>query len=166
MSKWGNCRAVMVKTVIAGSIATAMLGLAPGALAQDVAPPAIQPQAQTLAQTSAQPAVPADALGVDTPWYEAFTLSMNERMLPGLDLETTVDWESPGGRWGLRVGIQEGPDVRSDVNDLSAGAFINLGDRFRLGGQVRLISPEDPMFRLMESDARQPEIKFESALRF
>tara|TARA_R110002072_G_scaffold25998_9_gene86567 strand:+ start:1548 stop:2006 length:459 start_codon:yes stop_codon:yes gene_type:complete len=152
----------MVKTVIASSIATAMLGLAPGALAQDVTPAAIQPQAQT----SAQPVVPADALGVDTPWYEAFTLSMNERMLPGLDLETTVDWESPGGRWGLRVGIQEGPDVRSDLNDLSAGAFINLGDRFRLGGQVRLISPEDPMFRLMESDARQPEIKFESALRF
>ncbi|WP_091768828.1 NtrZ family periplasmic regulatory protein [Maricaulis salignorans] len=148
----------MVKTAIAGAMATAMLSLAPGALAQEAAPATDQAQIQS--------AAPADALGVDTPWYEAFTLSMNERMLPGLDLENTVDWESPGGRWGVRVGIQEGPDVRNDLNDLSAGAFINLGDRFRLGGQVRLISPEDPMFRLMESDARQPEIKFESALRF
>ncbi|WP_339738949.1 NtrZ family periplasmic regulatory protein [uncultured Maricaulis sp.] len=149
----------MVKTVIAGSIATAMLGLAPAALAQDAEPTVIETGVQL--QSTA-----TDALGVETPWYEAFTLSMNEHMLPGLDLENTVDWESPGGRWGVRVGIQDGPDVRSDVNDLSAGAFINLGDRFRLGGQVRLISPDDPMFRMMESDARQPEIKFESALRF
>ncbi|WP_417476527.1 NtrZ family periplasmic regulatory protein [Maricaulis sp.] len=155
MSKWGNCRISMTKTAIAAAVATAMLTLAPGAFAQDSAE-----------EAQIQSAAPVDAVGVDTPWYEAFTLSMNERMLPGLDLENTVDWESPGGRWGVRVGIQEGPDVRNELNDLSAGAFINLGDRFRLGGQVRLISPEDPMFRLMESDARQPEIKFESALRF
>ncbi|WP_417481228.1 NtrZ family periplasmic regulatory protein [Maricaulis sp.] len=160
MSKWGNCRGLLAKTVIAGSIATAMLGLAPAAYAQDSSD-----IAQPVVQAPAQAAI-ADAAGVETPWYEAFTLSMNERMLPGLDLETTVDWESPGGRWGVRVGIQDGSDVRSDVNDLSAGAFINLGERFRLGGQVRLISPDDPIFRLTDSDERQPEIKFESALRF
>ncbi|WP_417469315.1 NtrZ family periplasmic regulatory protein [Maricaulis sp.] len=160
MSKWGNCRGLLAKTVIAGSIATAMLSLAPAAQAQDTSD-----TAQAVIPAPSQSAL-TDAPGVETPWYEAFTLSMNERMTPGLDMETTVDWESPGGRWGVRVGIQDGSDVRSDVNDLSAGAFINLGERFRLGGQVRLISPEDPIFRLTDSDERQPEIKFESALRF
>ena len=152
MPKQGFCRAFLARSVIAGSIAAAMLCAAPAAFAQESAAPA-------------QPA-PAGNLGVETPWYEAFTLSMNETLRPGLDLETTVDWESPGGRWGVRVGIQDGPDLRSDNSDLSAGAFINLGDRIRLGGQVRLISPDDQIFRLTESDERQPEIKFESALRF
>ncbi|MGK0265986.1 MAG: hypothetical protein ACI82N_000230 [Maricaulis sp.] len=155
MSKRGFCQAFLAKSVIASSIAAAMLCAAPGAFAQDTAAVAAQ----------AQPA-PVGNLGVETPWYEAFTLSMNENIRPGLDLETTVDWEAPGGRWGVRVGIQDGPDLRSDNSDLSAGAFINLGDRIRLGGQVRLISPDDQIFRLTENDERQPEIKFESALRF
>tara|TARA_R110000868_G_scaffold229089_2_gene482056 strand:- start:12371 stop:12841 length:471 start_codon:yes stop_codon:yes gene_type:complete len=156
MSKRGFCRAFLAKSVIASSIAAAMLCAAPAAFAQETAPLA----------APAQPATPGD-LGVETPWYEAFTLSMNENLRPGLDLETTVDWESPGGRWGVRVGIQEGgADLRNDTSDLSAGAFINLGDRIRLGGQVRLISPDDQIFRLTENNERQPEIKFESALRF
>ena len=106
------------------------------------------------------------APGVETPWYEAFTLSMNGRLNPALELESTYDWESPGGFWGLRVGIQDNPDLRSDLGDVSAGAFINLGDRIRLGGQVRFTSPDDEIFRLTENGDRQPEIKFESALRF
>ncbi len=160
MPKRGNCRAFLAKSVIASSIAAAMLCAAPAAFAQDT--DALAPQVQVT-----EPATrPAAELGVETPWYEAFTLSMNDNVRPGLDLETTVDWESPGGRWGLRVGIQDSPDVRSDTSDLSAGAFINLGDRIRLGGQVRLVSPDDPIFRLTDSNVRQPEIKFESALRF
>ncbi len=155
MSKRGTCRAYLARSVITGSIAAAMLCVAPAAFAQNQAAPAEQAQL-----------APVSDIAVDTPWYEAFTLSMNENLRPGLDLETTVDWESPGGRWGVRVGIQDGPDLRGDNNDLSAGAFINLGDRIRLGGQVRLISPDDQIFRLTESDERQPEIKFESALRF
>lgn len=153
MPKRGFCRVFMARSAIAGSIAAAMLWAAPAAFAQDSAPLAAPPAA-------------AGELGVETPWYEAFTLSMNENIRPGLDLETTVDWESPGGRWGVRVGIQDGADLRSDNSDLSAGAFINLGDRIRLGGQVRLISPDDQIFRLTENEERQPEIKFESALRF
>lgn len=155
MPKRGFCRAFLARSVIASSIAAAMLCVAPVAYAQDTA----------AAPALAQP-VATGELAVETPWYEAFTLSMNENLRSGLDLETTVDWESPGGRWGVRVGIQDGPDIRSDNNDLSAGAFINLGERIRLGGQVRLISPDDQIFRLTENNERQPEIKFESALRF
>lgn len=167
MPKRGNCRAFLAKSVIASSIAAAILCAAPAAFAQDCAQDCatLAPQAQPV-QATEPTARPATELGVDTPWYEAFTLSMNDNVRPGLDLENTVDWESPGGRWGLRVGIQDSPDVRSDNSDLSAGAFINLGDRIRLGGQVRLVSPDDPVFRLTDSNVRQPEIKFESALRF
>ncbi|WP_339746294.1 NtrZ family periplasmic regulatory protein [uncultured Maricaulis sp.] len=167
MSKWGFCRAFLAKSVIAGSIATAMLCAAPAAFAQEDA--ALAPQTQPVATSESDVRAdvrPTTELGVETPWYEAFTLSMNENTRPGFDLESTVDWESPGGRWGVRVGIQDGPDLRSDNSDLSAGAFINLGDRIRLGGQVRLVSPDDLTFRLTDNVVRQPEIKFESALRF
>ena len=91
------------------------------------------------------------------PWYEAFTLSMAETSTPELD---------EGERWGVSLGIQDRSDSRLN-DDLSAGAFVTFGDRIRLGGQVRFASPDESFFvRNSEDEARQPEIKFESALRF
>ena len=155
MAERAYLRGITVKGLIFGSAAAAVLCVAPAAFAQDDV--AVAGEAETTA---------ALAPGVETPWYEAFTLSMNGRLNPALELESTYDWESPGGFWGLRVGIQDNPDLRSDLGDVSAGAFINLGDRIRLGGQVRFTSPDDEIFRLTENGDRQPEIKFESALRF
>lgn len=160
MRRRGNCRAFLARSVIVSSITAAMLCVAPAAFAQENITQEVLPLA-----ADAQPA-PVSELGVETPWYEAFTLSMNEGVHPALNIETTVDWEAPGGRWGVRVGIQDSLDIRSDNSDVSAGAFINLGDRIRLGGQVRFISPDEQIFRLTTNDERQPEIKFESALRF
>lgn len=99
------------------------------------------------------------------PWYEAFTLSMAESPTPELDEITTFDLEL-GERWGVSLGIQDRSDSRLN-DDLSAGAFVTFGDRIRLGGQVRFASPDESFFvRNSEDEARQPEIKFESALRF
>ncbi|WP_158025601.1 MULTISPECIES: NtrZ family periplasmic regulatory protein [Maricaulis] len=102
---------------------------------------------------------------VSAPWYEAFTLSMAEAPTPELEEGTTYDFEL-GERWGVTVGIQDRSDTRVN-NDLSAGAFVTFGDRIRLGGQVRFASPDDSFFvRNNDDEERQPEIKFESALRF
>lgn len=105
----------------------------------------------------------------ETPWYEAFTLSMNEAQHPGLEEPETFDWQSAGGRWGITLGVEDHSDTRFDREDVSAGAFVNLGDRFRLGGEVRFAAPDSEYFTLRsetEGERRQPEIKFESALRF
>lgn len=109
-----------------------------------------------------------DALSAsaETPWYEAFTLSMNETVHPSLDQRESFDLQLNGGRWGLSLGIDDYSDARFQREDVSAGAFVNLGDRFRLGGEVRFTAPESQFLGRNSSDGRQPEIKFESALRF
>jgi hypothetical protein len=126
----------------------------------------------------ASPALAQDAPAFDqevvtpdpeTPWYEAFTLSMNEASHPVLGEPETFDWEAAGGRWGITLGIEDHSDTRFDREDVSAGAFVNLGERFRLGGEVRFAAPDSEYFTLRgetETGRRQPEIKFESALRF
>lgn len=123
--------------------AAAVLLCAPTAMAQDVT---------------------ADSEAV-APWYEAFTLSMAEAPTPELDEATTFDLEL-GEHWGVTLGYQDRSDSRLN-DDLSAGAFVTFGDRIRLGGQVRFASPDDSFFvRNSDDEERQPEIKFESALRF
>ncbi|MAK65237.1 MAG: hypothetical protein CMF75_10945 [Maricaulis sp.] len=106
----------------------------------------------------------------ETPWYEAFTLSMNDSPHPELTEIETFDWESAGGRWGITLGIDDHSDTRIAREDVSAGAFVNLGDRFRVGGELRFTSPDSEYFTLRGDstleDRREPEIKFESALRF
>ena len=102
----------------------------------------------------------------DTPWYEAFTLSMDEAVHPELGEPTTFTLESSGGRWGITLGFDEETDTRFQREDVSAGAYVNLGSRIRLGGQVRIATPESEYFDWMETEERQPEVKFESALRF
>lgn len=130
------------KSTVAGAAAAVLL-CAPAAMAQDVS-----------AETEAV-----------APWYEAFTLSMAETSTPELDEGTTYDLEL-GERWGVTLGYQDRSDSRLN-DDLSAGAFVTFGDRIRLGGQVRFASPDDSFFvRNSDDEERQPEIKFESALRF
>ena len=130
------------KSTVAGA-AAAMILCAPSALAQD-----------STAET-----------GAVAPWYEAFTLSMAEAPTPEMDEVTTYDLEF-GERWGVTLGTLERSDPRLD-DDLTAGAFVTFGDRIRLGGQVRFASPDDSFFvRNNDEEERQPEIKFESALRF
>jgi len=134
---------IIGKKSTVASAAAAMMLCAPGAMAQD-----------NTAETE-----------VSAPWYEAFTLSMAEAPTPELDETTTYDLEL-GERWGVTLGIQDRSDSRLN-DDLSAGAFVTFGDRIRLGGQVRFASPDDSFFvRNTDEEDRQPEIKFESALRF
>ena len=131
-----------LKSTVAGAAAALVL-CAPASMAQDAAPDA----------------------EVSAPWYEAFTLSMAEAPTPELEEGTTYDLEL-GERWGVTLGFQDRSETRLS-NDLSAGAFVTFGDRIRLGGQVRFASPDDSFFvRNTEDEQRQPEIKFESALRF
>ena len=131
-------------------LATALCLCAPAALAQDA---------------NVQDSVTAET---ETPWYEAFTLSLNEAPNSALNGMETYDWESPGGRWGITLGIQDRSASRFATEDVSAGAFVNRGDRFRLGGELRFTSPDSEFFNLRETEAdrREPEVKFESALRF
>ncbi len=138
---------IVGKSASVAVMATALCLCAPSAMAQDLATPE-----------------------AETPWYEAFTLSMNESPHPELAEIETFDWESAGGRWGITLGIDDHSDTRIAREDLSAGAFVNLGDRFRFGGQLRFASPDSEYFTLRGDsalqDRREPEIKFESALRF
>jgi hypothetical protein len=143
------------------AFATALLLCGPSALAQD----------DTAASANVSPVTPLVAESAEaeteTAWYDAFTLSMNDSADPLFDEPATVDWESENGRWGIMLGITDGRnESQIDDPDLSASAFYNFGDRFRVGGQVRLTSPEDDLYRDQEGEERQPEVKFESALRF
>lgn len=88
---------------------------------------------------------------------------------------TKFDWQSEGGRWGFVLEVEEGTSANItgalednpifETEELRAGAFVNVGDRFRFGGHVRFSSPDlpdsDPLI-----EEHQPEVKFESALRF
>jgi len=146
-----------VRTGWAGlaACAVASLLLVSPAMAQDeTAPALILPSTAT--ETEAE-----------TPWYEAFTLSMNETSGPLLNETSSVDIEFNEGRWGFTLGFDQAlEDERFPNEDVSAGAFVNFGDRFRIGGEVRFTAPEDDLFRSTEDDDQQPEVKFESALRF
>lgn len=99
-------------------------------------------------------------------WYERFTLAPSA---------TRSVWGAPseqfrlqaGDRWGVTLGYTEtgrGPQS-VDLQDFSAGAFIEFSDRFRFGGEVRFTSPEEEIFG-EEGEERTPEIRFESAFRF
>jgi|GEM_PF-1619488 len=137
------------------ALASALCVCAPSAYAQDDAH--IAP-AQATTHSAAE---------VDTPWYDAFTLSLRDDIPPALDELPTVDWESGNGRWGIALGIREERNEPLELDDVSARAFLNVGDRFRFGGQVRFTAPQDDLFLMeTEDEERAPEIKFESSLRF
>lgn len=100
------------------------------------------------------------------PWYERFTLAPSA---------TRSVWAQPsdefqlqaGDRWGVTLGYTAPArgDQGVDLEDFSAGAFIEFSDHFRFGGEVRFTSPEEQVFGENGED-KAPEIRFESAFRF
>lgn len=70
--------------------------------------------------------------------------------------------------WGFTLAVQEARAPWSETPDFDtyrAGAFVNLGSRFRLGGELRFSDAEkDVLFFDRADDA--PEIKLQSAFRF
>lgn len=153
------------------AIAATLLACAPSALAQPTLAQATLAQDEAVIGPTISPVMSLvaenAATETETFWYDAFTLSMNESSNPIFDEPAIVDWESENGRWGIMLGITDGRnESQLDDPDLSASAFYNFGDRFRVGGQVRLTTPEDDLFRDQENEERHPEVKFESALRF
>lgn len=101
----------------------------------------------------------------DTPWYETFSLSLDEPSDVIAGEVSSFDWESPDQRWGFTLDLHDDPTEAFEVDDLSAEAYLNLGGRFRIGTQFRFTAPEDLVLGA-EPDERAPEVKFESALRF
>jgi len=100
------------------------------------------------------------------PWYEQFTAASPADLAAAWGDESSEIRFSAGDRWGFTLGFAEadqGPQFQ--IEDVSAGAFFAINDRFRLGGQVRFVSPEQDVFG-EPGEERAPELKFESAFRF
>jgi hypothetical protein len=146
--------ALSVKQTGIAAFAASVLLFAPSAQAQEQTLPVVTDTSIIDVETEAE-----------TPWYEAFTLSMNESSDPLFSEPSTIDWRSQNGRWGVSLGIEDHSDERFVLEDVSAEAFVNFGD-VRVGGQFRFTAPEDELFLPADSEDRQPEVKFESALRF
>ena len=115
-----------------------------------------------------QPINPVQDSGRATslPWYERFTVAPVADLQSAWGAEAAEFQFSAGERWGFSFGITEserGPQFQ--LNDVTAGAFYDLTDRFRLGTNLRFSSPEEDVFG-QPSDEQVPELKFESAFRF
>lgn len=101
------------------------------------------------------------------PWYEAFTFATSDDV-PAVAFdnpETQFEFNATE-RWGFTLGLDNDPNERYDLDSFSAGAFVNVGERFRFGGAVRFTAQEDLLTGTLADADRAPEVKFESALRF
>lgn len=106
------------------------------------------------------------ARSASAPWYERFTVSTPSEFRSAWGEESTEFSFSAGERWGFTLGIAEqerGPQF--DLEDVSAGAFYELNNRFRVGTNLRFSSPTEDVFG-QQGEERVPELKFESAFRF
>lgn len=124
------------------------------------------------AQTGEEPGLeavdPANDTGTASalPWYERFTVSTPTNFRSAWGDDATEFRFSAGERWGFTLGFTEqerGPQFQLD--DMSAGAFYELSDRFRVGTNLRFSSPTEDVFG-EQGEERAPELKFESAFRF
>ncbi len=100
------------------------------------------------------------------PWYEQFTAAAPADLAAAWGEQASEFRFTAGERWGFTLGFNEadeGPQFQ--IEDVSAGAFFAINDRFRLGGQVRFTSPGQDVFG-EAADDHAPELKFESAFRF
>ncbi|XBQ17215.1 MAG: NtrZ family periplasmic regulatory protein [Oceanicaulis sp.] len=98
-------------------------------------------------------------------WYERFTLAPSEPQI--LWGEGEAFEMQAGERWGVTLGyseVEHSPQT-FDLEDFSAGAFFELTERLRLGGQLRFTSPEEEVFG-SETEDKTPEVRFESAFKF
>ena len=99
------------------------------------------------------------------PWYERFTIAAAE---PQILWNRTEDFEvSAGERWGVTLSYSqtERQTQDFDLEDFTAGAFFELTERVRLGGEVRFTSPETEIFG-EPTEERTPQVRFESAFKF
>lgn len=98
-------------------------------------------------------------------WYQRFTGAPSEPEILWSGAES-FQMEA-GDRWGVTLGYSQGErsPQNFDLHDFRAGAFFELTERVRLGGQLRFTSPEEEIFG-EESEDRTPEVRFESAFKF
>lgn len=99
------------------------------------------------------------------PWYQRFTGEPSEPQILWSDAESFQ--VEAGDRWGVTLGYTQGErsPQNFDLQDFRAGAFFELTERVRLGGQLRFTSPEEEIFG-EETEDRTPEVRFESAFKF
>jgi len=120
------------------------------------------------APTDPRPTVISDTdLASTLAWYERFTLAPSasrpvwSRSSDGFPLQLAR-------RWGVTLGyfeVANGFSGGADLQDFSAGAFIEFSDRFHFSSELRFTSPGAEAFG-EENEERAPEIRFESAFRF
>jgi hypothetical protein len=77
----------------------------------------------------------------------------------------TLELDSKG-RWGVRLDMEQ-PNGRSATwQDVSAGAYVSLGSRVRIGGSVGLGDKFDNPQRITPQDAAQPRVRLETRFKF
>ncbi|MGJ3232744.1 MAG: NtrZ family periplasmic regulatory protein [Oceanicaulis sp.] len=116
------------------------------------------------AQAALQPAETEGSASA-LPWYQRFTVAPSE---PQILWSGQENFEvQAGDRWGVTLGYSQGErsPQNFDLEDFRAGAFFELTERVRLGGQLRFTSPEEEIFG-EETEDRAPEVRFESAFKF
>lgn len=99
------------------------------------------------------------------PWFQRFTVAPTE---PQILWTNSENFEMQAGdRWGVTLGYSQGQRSAQtfELEDFRAGAFFELTERVRLGGQLRFTSPEEEIFG-EETEDRAPEVRFESAFKF
>jgi hypothetical protein len=137
---------------------------AASASASQVSTPAGVPATNT---TDARGLNSADSEGSASalPWYQRFTVAPTE---PQILWTNSENFEMQAGdRWGVTLGYSQGERSAQtfELEDFRAGAFFELTERVRLGGQLRFTSPEEEIFG-EETEDRAPEVRFESAFKF
>jgi hypothetical protein len=99
------------------------------------------------------------------PWFQRFSVAPAE---PQILWSNSENFEMQAGdRWGVTLGYSQGERSAQtfELEDFRAGAFFELTERVRLGGQLRFTSPEEEIFG-EETEDRAPEVRFESAFKF
>ena len=109
---------------------------------------------------------PDVALASALPWYERFTVAPSETYAVWAGAPREFQLQA-GDRWGVTLGYSEGTRSAQDfdLQDFSAGAFFRFSDRVQVGGELRFTSPEEEIFG-EDTEAKAPELRFESAFRF
>ncbi len=106
-------------------------------------------------------------------WNQTFTLTPSGDIgyLSNSRLSLDENFFSLGDdrAWGFTLAVQEATAPWSTTPELEsyrAGAFVNVGSRFRLGGSLRFSDAERDVLFFDQSSDEIPEIKLQSAFRF
>jgi hypothetical protein len=77
----------------------------------------------------------------------------------------TLQWDDKTGRWGLRLDSELAPSREGKVKEAEVGAFYRVTPGLRVGGAVGVTNAPNPQ-PSGETDANQPRVRIESALKF